>query len=324
MAPPIPVTVLSGFLGSGKTTLLNWLLRAEHGLRIAVIVNELGAVGIDGALVPQGERFVTLDNGCLCCALNEDLEATLTELVAQPGVDHVVIETTGLADPLPVAWTCTRPALSQRLRVDAVVTVVDAGTAQLLPEQSIEARMQIERADILLLNKLDLTDDGGEAAAAALRARNPEAPLLRATHAEVPWHLILGQQLVLAPASARGPEAPSSAGHSHEHGAEAGAHAHAAPSFASWSWTQPAAEALDEAAIEAMCYDVPASVFRFKGLLFVDAPEGPWLLVNAVAGRIDLRFLTPERPPTHSVWVFFGRTLDTQLLAQLCARGRRA
>src|SRR4051794_2706073 len=87
---PVAATILSGFLGSGKTTLLNWLLSAPHGRRIAVVVNEFGAVGIDGSLVTGGEQFVQLDNGCLCCALNEDLDLTLRALMARGGFDHVV------------------------------------------------------------------------------------------------------------------------------------------------------------------------------------------------------------------------------------------
>ena len=121
---PIAATILTGFLGSGKTTLLNALLTHKHGLRLAVVVNEFGAVGIDGALIEGGERFVELDNGCLCCSLNADLDKTLRELQARGGFDHLVIETTGMADPLPVAWAFAKPGLAPYFRVDAIVTVV--------------------------------------------------------------------------------------------------------------------------------------------------------------------------------------------------------
>lgn len=306
---PIPVTILSGFLGSGKTTLLNVLLRANHGRRLAVIVNEFGAVGIDGALVPQGERFVELDNGCLCCALNEDLVATLEELQHKTDIDHILIETTGLADPLPVAWTCSRPGLSQAMRVDSIVTVVDALALPRALSDSREARMQVQRADILVLNKLDLVADGGRAADDAVRKLNTDAPLVRAEHGQVPWHLVLGDL-----AQGRGLHvacAPIQGGHSHGTQAER---------YHTVSLSLPGNAPLDEAALEALTYDIPAGVFRFKGLLRVDSPEGPWLLINGVAGRIDLRFLTPSVVPPVSALVFIGQKLDGPSLRTLCAR----
>ena len=111
METRIPATVLGGFLGSGKTTLLNRLLRDRHGLRVAVIVNEFGEVGIDGAAITGAAQFVELDNGCLCCAINEDLQRTLRDLAARGGFDHLVLETTGLADPLLVGWTFSKESL---------------------------------------------------------------------------------------------------------------------------------------------------------------------------------------------------------------------
>jgi hypothetical protein len=116
----VPVTIVGGFLGSGKTTRVNALLREPHGRRVAVVLNEMGEVGIDAARLAGAEEFVELDGGCICCALNADLEATLGRLRARGGFDHLVIETTGIADPLPVAWTFERPALREGYRVDAV------------------------------------------------------------------------------------------------------------------------------------------------------------------------------------------------------------
>jgi G3E family GTPase len=304
---PVPVTILSGFLGSGKTTLLNVLLRANHGLKLAVIVNEFGAVGIDGSLVPHDEKFVELDNGCLCCALNEDLVATLEELCQKPDIDHVVIETTGLADPLPVAWTCTRPTLSAHLRVDAIVTVVDARALSRALTDSREARMQVSRADVIVLNKLDLVADGGAQAQHLLREHNQQAPLIGTTQGQVPWDVVLGQS---ASGRARPLQAPEPGHH---------AHGQAEAAYTTVSFEVPADHALDEAALEALTYDIPESVFRYKGLFRVDSPEGPWLLINGVAGRLDLRFMQPPSTPEVSAMVFIGQNLDEPALRALCA-----
>lgn len=314
---PLPVTILTGFLGSGKSTLLNVLLRAPHEQKIAVIVNEFGAVGIDGAMLAGGEQFVELDNGCLCCALNEDLQKTLQDIVARGGIQRIIIETTGIADPLPVAWACTRPELSQQLRVDAIVTLVDArACAQILADYR-EARVQVERADMLLINKIDLVDDAGALARETVRALNQEAPLFCIEQAQLAWDVLLDAD-ARTPTQMLPEQAPG-AGDAHSHG-----HRHAADALRSWAWTQPVdAGAIDEAGVETLAYAVPAAVIRFKALVFVDAPEGPWLLLHGVAGRIDLRFVTPERAPKSSVFVFFGAPVPQAQLEALCAEHLR-
>ena len=294
---PIPATVLSGFLGSGKTTLLNTLLRARHGLRVAVIINEFGAVGIDGALVAGGEQFVELDNGCLCCALNEDLDKTLRLLLERGGFEHLIIETTGLADPLPVAWAFTRPGLSQRYRVDAIVTVVDVRSIARAMAESLEACMQLERADVLVLNKLDLVHDSGAAAESLVRDRNKLAPILTATHGEVPWEVLLA-----ATSTARPVVEPST----HRH----------VMKFETWSFET--SQVLGELALEDFLAALPPEIYRVKGLVHTDA-EWEWTLVNLVAGRIDMRPFTPTRQVRAGL-VFIGRALDIQALQDMCTR----
>jgi G3E family GTPase len=154
-----PVTILSGFLGSGKTTLLNYVLKENHGLKLAVIVNEFGEIGLDGGLVSGGEQFVKMDNGCLCCALNDDLVETLSDLKNRDDFDAVILETTGIADPLSVAWTFTREQFKNFYRVSALVTVIDALHYQKMLTHGMETTRQIERADILFLSKLDLVEN---------------------------------------------------------------------------------------------------------------------------------------------------------------------
>lgn len=292
--------MLSGFLGSGKTTLLNHLLANPAGLRIAVVVNEFGEVGIDGMRVAGAEQFVELDNGCLCCALNEDLKKTLFELDARGGFDHLVIETTGLADPLPVAWTFSRPGLDEAYRVDALVTVVDAANVASVTADVPEAPLQIERADLLVLNKLDLVADGGNAAVAVARRHNARAPILRAERGAVPTRalLLVGEE---SPRDERAVEPE------HRHGHE--------PSFETYSYQTD--RVFDDEALEDLVDDLPRDVYRVKGVVRTNG-DSTWTLVNAVAGRFEMEPFDPSTEPEASALVWIGANLDRTRLRALC------
>jgi G3E family GTPase len=181
----IPATVITGFLGAGKSTLLRRVLTEPHGRRIAVIENEFGAENIDAdILVASGaEQIISMSNGCVCCSIRDDLRTTLVDLARRRAAgaiafDQVIIETTGLADPGPVAQTFFRDAeVAARYRPDAILTLVDArfGPGQLAERQ--EARRQVGYADRLFLTKGDLVDAAAlEALAHDLRHRNPAAP----------------------------------------------------------------------------------------------------------------------------------------------------
>jgi G3E family GTPase len=184
-----PVTILTGYLGAGKTTLLNRILQGTHGMRIAVIENEYGEIGIDHELVINSEEEIfEMNNGCICCTVRGDLIRILGRLLKRKQqFDHILIETTGLADPGPVVQTFfVDEDLQEKLQVNAVVTLVDARHIGLHLEDSNEAREQIAFADVILLNKCDLV---GEPELLALenkiRGLNPMAKSFRTVNAEV-------------------------------------------------------------------------------------------------------------------------------------------
>jgi G3E family GTPase len=196
---PIPVTILTGFLGAGKTTLLNRILREPHGQRIAVIENEFGETGIDNELLFQeGEQIVEMNNGCICCTVRGDLLRILGDLADRRDAgdirfDRVVIETTGLADPAPVAQTFfVEENIRDDYRLDAILTVVDAKHAPTQLDEHHEAQEQVGFADRILLSKTDLVDaDALVDLEARLRAMNPRAPIQPVHFGETPLRDIL-------------------------------------------------------------------------------------------------------------------------------------
>jgi G3E family GTPase len=190
----IPVTIITGFLGSGKTTLLNHILSNQEGVKTAVLVNEFGEIGIDNdLLITTGEDMVELSNGCICCTINNDLVNAVYKVLERPEkVDYLVVETTGLADPLPVALTFLGTDLRDMTRLDSIVTVVDADNFSLDLFNSQAAENQIAYADIILLNKADLVDEADlDLLEVRVRDMRPGARLLRSVKGKVPLPLIL-------------------------------------------------------------------------------------------------------------------------------------
>ena len=192
-----PVTVLTGYLGAGKTTLLNRILSEDHGKRYAVIVNEFGEIGIDNDLiVGSDEEVYEMNNGCVCCTVRGDLIRVVSGLMKRKGgFDAIVIETTGLADPGPVAQTFfVDEDVRAKTRLDSVTTVVDAKHVLAQLEDSREAREQIAFADQIVLNKTDLvTEVELVEVEARLRRLNPLAPIHRAQRSNVPLNAVLGR-----------------------------------------------------------------------------------------------------------------------------------
>ena len=192
----LPVTIITGFLGSGKTTLLNHILTNQQGIKTAVLVNEFGEIGIDNELIVDASddnTMVELSNGCVCCTINEDLMNAVYKIMERPEkVDYMIVETTGLADPLPVALTFLGSELRDLTRLDSIVTVVDAENFNISLFNSEVAQSQIAYGDIILLNKTDLVDEADlDKLEVQIRDIKSGARILRTERGNVPLSLLL-------------------------------------------------------------------------------------------------------------------------------------
>ena len=229
----IPVTVLTGYLGAGKTTLLNRILSEPHGKKFAVIVNEFGEIGIDNELVVNADEEVfEMNNGCICCTVRGDLVRIIDGLMRRKGkFDAIIVETTGLADPAPVAQTFFMDeAVGAKTRLDAVVTVADAKWLSDRLKDAPEAKNQIAFADVILLNKTDLVaPEELRELEARIRGLNPYARLHRTERAKIDISEVLGRNafdldriLTIEPDFLQGED------HDHDHHHDHGDHDHGA------------------------------------------------------------------------------------------------
>ena len=191
---PIPITIISGFLGSGKTTLLNNILTNQKGLKTAVLVNEFGEIGIDNELIVKTEEeMIELNNGCICCSINGELVEAIERLINNnENLDYIIIETTGLADPLPVAMTLLGSELRDITRLDSIITMIDAENFNSIVLESSIARAQIIYSDILLLNKCDLVKNNDiEKTIGRLKEIKNDARILQCVKGNIPLKLLL-------------------------------------------------------------------------------------------------------------------------------------
>jgi G3E family GTPase len=329
---PIPVTVLTGFLGAGKTTLLNHLLSQKHGYKCAIIINEFGAISIDNQLVVGiDEEIVELNNGCLCCRVRGDLIKSLNGLFQkQKRFDYVLIETTGLADPSPVVHTFKASDLADRLRLDGVVTVVDARHFEKELRDGPEPAAQVAFADVILLNKTDLVDqDQLERVEARIRKLNSLAALHPTKNSQIDPGRIFNLKAREVGGSFSMPEsATRTAAHEHEqdhdHGHDDHDHAagedhghdhhhHHDESVRSFyiSDDRPLDLKKVETWLTEVIRDLGANIYRSKGILQIKG-QAKRVVFQGVQTMFDAK---PDRlwnvgEPRVSQLVFIGKDLD--------------
>ena len=270
----IPVTVVGGYLGAGKTTLINHVLTADHGRRIAVLVNDFGTVNIDAGLIADAaDDTISLTNGCVCCSIHDDLGAALdlqTRRALLP--DHIVIETSGVAEP---ARILTYATAWPGIRLDAVVTLVDAETIQARAEDKFVGRVvrrQLAAADFLVVNKLDLVTEADQFSLSQwLSHQAPTARLINAMHANV------DPAILFEPSKPSALRVVTRSINEDRHGA----------TFDSATIEVPSP--IDIEALAEVLDDLPTTIHRIKGFI-QDRATGQWMVVQCVGNR---RSVTP-------------------------------
>lgn len=283
-----PITVLTGFLGAGKTTLLNRILNGDHGLRIAVMVNDFGSINIDADLVVGVEAcgdLINLSNGCICCSMRDDMLTAVEQLTERPEQpQYIIVEASGVADPSRIAFTFMNASLRGRVRLDSILCLVDASQLFAVPEQMELKTRQIAYSDMLILSKTDLVS---RAEAGRIRAwlddRIGRYRLVEAPHGEVPLEILLSSgrfdpsqiETVGAPA-----DTCAGAGCNHE------GHQHHPSAFSTWNFETERPLALE--ALRSAASKLPPSIYRAKGVVYSSDVPDRRAVLQVVGKRVNI------------------------------------
>ncbi len=292
----IPLTVLTGFLGAGKTTLLNRILTGDHGLRIAVLVNDFGSINIDADLVVGVESegdIISLANGCVCCNVRDDLVAAVTQVTARPEQpEYILLEASGVAEPSGIALTFMDEGMRDRIRLDSIMCVVDAEQVFAAPELMELKLRQIAFADMLVLNKVDLvTSEEIDRIKAWLDDRFHRYRLVEACGGDVPLEILLSVGR-FDPSRLDGAAPPEQdkhvldcgdpecgdSGHVHRHDHSQG--------FGTWSYDTAQPLSLD--ALRETARKLPAGVYRCKGVVHTGDEPDRRAILQVVGKRVDI------------------------------------
>ena len=303
----IPVTVLTGYLGAGKTTLLNRILSENHGRKYAVVINEFGELGVDNDLVVDADEEVfEMNNGCICCTVRGDLIRIIGGLMKRKGkFDGIIVETTGLADPAPVAQTFfVDEDVKRATKLDAIVTVVDAKHLPARLKDSSEAQEQVAFADIIVLNKMDLvTPAEADEVETLIRQINPCAEIRRSTKSDVPLDTVIGRDAFnLSRILEKEPEFLSGEDH-HEHDSEVNS--------VSFEVSKPIDAEKFNAWISQLLQTKGQDLLRTKGILHY-AGDNRRFAFQAVHMIADGDYIgeVKDGDPRKSKIVFIGRDLN--------------
>jgi len=307
------LTLLTGFLGAGKTTLVNRVLNGHAGVPVGVLVNDFGAIDIDRELIAgESEGVLSLENGCICCSLRDDLVASVMRLLQRPDApQRVLLEASGVADPGPIAATFLAPAFRHRLRLDGIVCVVDAEQALSDPELLPLQLRQIGFSDLVVLNKTDLAgpERVGEIAA-CIRAEYAGARLLETVRCEIPPEILFS-----LPLTTRGADTPAGRAGRAKSGED-----HAAR-FDAWSFETDEAFCMDK--LHELARRLPPAIYRAKGIVRLAArADRPDLrgVLQIVGRRADLaaeRAWQPGDGPSRLVFIGAAGRLQRGELADL-------